>query len=97
MTDALAVCLSPLLRMVSISTDYACIDDDERHELTTKSMMTLVASRRRGIIPGHGLVADQTVPASARKRCLVGSILLSPRTPASRIGGGNEETGGRDS
>lgn len=66
MTDALAVCLSPLLRMVSISTDYACIDDDERHELTTKLMMTLVAGRRRGIIPGHGLVADQTVPASAQ-------------------------------
>jgi len=33
----------------------------------------------------------------ARTRYLVGSILLSPRTPASRIGGGSEDNGGRDS
>jgi hypothetical protein len=31
---------------------------------------------------------------SARERCLVGSTLLSPRTPASRTGDGSEETGG---
>jgi len=37
-----------------------------RHELTTNSTMTLVASRRRGISSGHGLVADQTAPASAQ-------------------------------